>query len=203
MPKKIVLPLLLFALLLSACGADNIDLQRVEFTSADGTVLVGTVDLPKGDGPFPALVYVHGSGQSTRTGGGSVAAGLIEAGYALLRYDKRGVGESGGRYSGVGPSNSDLILNQLAQDAQAGVEFLSRLDIIDADHIGLLGNSQAGWIIPIAAANFEEVSFDVILVGPAVSVGEENFYSGITGNNSTGLTTEKLNRHLRAVNKIH
>lgn len=228
MPRKIIISLILFTTLLSACASevtaenDTVDqvedtsdqvtsveetsvvvtiepteeeanLDRVEFISADGTILVGKVDLPNGEGPFPAFVYVQGSGFTTRDqGGGSVVPALIEAGYALLRYDKRGVGESGGDYSSVGPRNSELILGQLAQDARAGADFLSQLDVIDPSRIGLFGNSQAGWIIPAAAEDSEVIAYAVILVGPTVSVGEENYYSSLTQENSATLTEEKL-----------
>jgi hypothetical protein len=167
------------------------DLSRIEFES-DGITLVGQVQLPSGEGPFPAVAIVHGSGRTTRNGSGGIASQLLNAGIAVLRYDKRGVGESGGTYFNIGPSNSASGLRVLAQDALAAAQFLSELDVIDTDKIGLFGNSQAGWIIPIASAQSDLLAFSVILVGPAVSVGEEIFYSNLTGENPSNLTDERL-----------
>lgn len=219
MPKKIIVSLMLITIFLSACGSEQSspvtieqpeessvaeemveepttempDYDRLEIESADGTILVGSLHLPEGQGPFPAFVWVHGSGAVTRTqGGGSVVPALVEGGYAVLIMDKRGVGESSGDYFGVSPVNSDFILGQLAEDTQAAAEFLSQLNIINPNQIGLFGNSQAGWIIPLAAAKSAEVSLAVILVGPTVTVGEENYYSSLTQENSATLTEEKL-----------
>ena len=172
---------------------EMLDYDHLEIESADGTILVGTLHLPEGEGPFPAFVWVHGSGAVTRhQGGGSVVPALANAGYAVLIMDKRGVGDSGGDYFGVNPAGSDFILGQLAEDTQAAAEFLSQLSIINPNQIGLFGNSQAGWIIPLAAASSAEVSLAVILVGPTVSVGEENYYSSLTQQNPATLTDEKL-----------
>lgn len=167
------------------------DLSNVEFPSGNIT-LAGRVDLPVGDGPFPGVVMVHGSGRVPRTHSGFIASQLVNAGYAVLRYDKRGVGESEGFYSDVNPSNSEGVLHTLAQDALAGVAFLRSLGVVIDDQVGLFGNSQAGWIIPQSAAQNEAIAFSVILVGPAVSVGEEIFYSNLTGGNPNTLTDERL-----------
>lgn len=167
------------------------DLNNVEFPSGDIT-LAGRVDLPVGDGPFPGVVMVHGSGRVPRTHSGFIASQLVNAGYAVLRYDKRGVAASEGRYANVGPSNSNTVLRLLAQDALAGMDFLRSLDVVIDDQVGLFGNSQAGWIIPQSAALGEDIAFSVILVGPAVSVGEEIFYSNLTGENPNALTDERL-----------
>jgi dipeptidyl aminopeptidase/acylaminoacyl peptidase len=217
--RKIVFAVVLLPIILSACGASQgladkdevevegtsavatiedpteepIDLGRVEIESADGTILVGTIHLPDGEGPFPSFVWVHGSGAVTRTqGGGSVVPALVEGGYAVLIMDKRGVGESGGDYFGVNPAGSEYILGQLSEDIRAAVRILSGFDFIDPNQIGLFGNSQAGWIIPQAAVGLDLVSRAVILVGPTVSVGQENYYSSLTGDNSANLTDEKL-----------
>jgi dienelactone hydrolase len=117
---------------------------------------------------------------------------LNGAGFAVFRYDKRGVGESGGDYTNISPGNSVEQLGLLAQDAAAAAAFGATLSQVDASAVGLFGSSQAGWIIPQAAVLSEQVSFAAILVGPAVSVGLENFYSSATNENSASLSEERL-----------
>ncbi|RYG08769.1 MAG: alpha/beta hydrolase, partial [Chitinophagaceae bacterium] len=94
----------------------------------------------------------------------------------VLTYDKRGVGESGGIYAGpeVGTNNIDSAnLNLLALDASAATNFLLRH--LPAKHypVGLIGYSQAGWIIPMAAEKNHEVDFMVLFSGPVVTAREQ------------------------------
>lgn len=156
----------------------NFPATDVTFTSSDGVALAGTLTLPAGEAPFPAIVLVHGSGPITRQLQARLAHFLLTQGFAVLNYDKRGVGESGGRYN---QSATSSMLTQLAEDAAAGIAYLHEQPEIDGAHLGLYGGSQAGWIIPIAAATAPFVSFAVILSGPVVTVGQEGTYSALTG----------------------
>ncbi|HSR67351.1 MAG TPA: prolyl oligopeptidase family serine peptidase [Acidobacteriota bacterium] len=170
----------------------------ITFESGDA-VLAGDLILPEGSGPFPAVVAVHGSGRSTRRVMRRVAEALVPRGFAVLIYDKRGVGRSSGLYSGVGPANSEHMLGLLAQDALAGVRLLASHPRIDRARIGLVGVSQAGWIIPKAASQSPLVAFAVIVSGPTVTVGEEIYYSDLTGDDAgrpTTLTDEEIQERL-------
>ncbi len=151
---------------------------EVRFAS-DCDVLAGTLYLPVSDGPHPAVVFIHGSGEAHRLGfGGSwITTPLVEAGVAVLSYDKRGVGESDGRCC----PGDDGDFDALAMDAVAAIDLLRSRDDIDRRHIGLLGISQAGWVIPILVQRSPEVAFTVIFSGSAVSIGEEILYSRLTG----------------------
>lgn len=151
---------------------------EVEFESACDT-LAGTLYLPLSKGPHPAVVFVHGSGEAHRLGfgGGWITTPLVEEGIAVLTYDKRGVGGSEGDCCPGDGGDFDL----LADDAAAAVDALAARDDIDSRKIGLLGISQAGWVIPIAVQRSPEVAFTVILSGSAVSFGEEILYSDLTG----------------------
>jgi dienelactone hydrolase len=142
--------------------------------------LAYSLDVPAGPGPFPAVVMGHGSGQATRHQLASLAQRFVDAGFAVLRYDKRGVGDSGGVYEVAGNvANSERTFPILAGDMLAGVEFLKARPEIDAARIGLFGISQAGWIIPLAASRSADVRFMILVVGPTVSVGVENYYSSL------------------------
>lgn len=166
---------------LDAVSADS------TFTASDGVRLRYVIDWPAGNGPFPAVVLVHGSGRVTRQDHAFLSAQFTARGWAVLRYDKRGVGESEGTYAGVGVRNSPDMIPQLAGDAAAGLALLTKSGRIDHSHLGYAGGSQAGWIIPVALRATPRGTFGVILSGPTVSVGLENYYSGLVENNSLPL----------------
>jgi dienelactone hydrolase len=99
---------------------------------------------------------------------------LAASGCAVLTYDKRGVGESGGVYAGpeVGTNNIDSAnLHLLAQDARTAVNLLKQKH--PSLPIGLLGFSQAGWIIPLAATDNPLVQFMVLFSGPTLTTLEQ------------------------------
>lgn len=126
-----------------------------------------------------------------------MARHFVELGVAVLTYDKRGVGQSGGAY--VGRQNaSEQNLSLLARDVVAGVSYLRERPDIDGDQIGLWGVSQAGWIIPIAATLAREITFVILISGPTVTVGEENVYSRITddGAKATDLSQSEISHML-------
>jgi len=169
----------------------------VHFTSADGTDLAGIVTLPEGPGPYPAIMMLHGSepGKKDDFGRQQMSAFMASRGVAVLTYDKRGVGESGGEYS-ERASETNLMLT--AQDAIAGVEYLkSRADVI-GDKIGLTGFSQAGWVIPLAASLSSDISYFIILSGPVTSVGHEDLYSSYTddGDSARSYSLEEARKKL-------
>ena len=97
------------------------------------------------------------------------------------------MGRRGSRQEYEGRNNaSEQNLTLLGRDAGAGIDFLRTRDRIDADQIGLYGVSQAGWIIPVAAVLDGSVAFTILVSGPTVTVGEENYYSDLTGDDSAG-----------------
>ncbi len=108
-------------------------------------------------------------------------------GFAVLRFDKRGTGESTGTYSGVGPKNSFRMIADLASDVVAAARFLRTRPEIDARRVGLVGASQAGWILPYAARSLGDAAFVVLLSGPVCSVGLENYYSDFAENTTRPL----------------
>lgn len=117
---------------------------------------------------------------------------------AILTHDKRGAGRSGGMYVqryNTSPEN----LNLLAKDISAGVKYLKSRDDIDRNQIGLYGWSQAGWITPIVASFQKNLAFIILISGPTVTTGEENYYSSLTGdgNKSSGLTRQEMSQKIK------
>jgi pimeloyl-ACP methyl ester carboxylesterase len=137
--------------------------------------LAGTLTLPKGDGPFSAVLLITGSGQQNRDEElmghkpfAVIADYLTRRGIAVLRVDDRGVGKSTGK---VAEATSEDFVG----DALACVAYLKRLKEINPKQIGLIGHSEGGMIAPMAAVKSEDVAFIVLLAGPGVS-GEEILY---------------------------
>lgn len=148
---------------------DSITRRDITFSS-EGGLLAGTLFSPTN--PQAAIVLVHGSGQEKRMT--RFAELLAARGIAVLTYDKRGVGASGGIYAGpeVGTNNVDSAnLSLLAKDASAAVKKLQEV-AVDLP-VGLVGFSQAGWIIPMAATLNPSVDFMVVFSGPTITSLEQ------------------------------
>ena len=143
--------------------------REVVFTnSAAGVSLAGTLRSPQGDGPFPAVVLISGTGPNTRdeeVDGHKVflvlADALARRGVSVLSYDKRGVGASGGRFT-------DATTADFASDAAAAFAFLKTVPAIDSRRIGLLGHSEGGVIAPMVAAEDASAAFVVLMAAPGV-----------------------------------
>jgi pimeloyl-ACP methyl ester carboxylesterase len=124
-----------------------------------GVSLSGTLFLPNGPGPHPAVVGVHGSGGADRTGFGAIPAQLATEGTAFFAYDKRGTGKSEGFLP-------NATFETLAGDVRAALTALAARSDIDRRRIGMWGVSQAGFIAPMIAAGSTDVAF-IVLVGPS------------------------------------
>lgn len=136
--------------------------------AAAGVTLAGTLTTPKGKGPFPAVVLVHGSGRIGRDQDAYghkqflvLADHLTRLGVAVLRYDKRGVDKSGGDYKSA-------VTADFASDAEAALAFLRSRSDIDHAKIGLIGHSEGGLIAPMVAARDPKLGFVVMMAGPGV-----------------------------------
>lgn len=139
--------------------------------------LAGRLLLPEATGPFPGVVIVPGSVPATRETYDLWAHFFASEGFAVLSYDKRGVGESTGRY--VEEASADNLQN-LARDALAGAAWLRTQVDVDPGRIGLSGGSQAGFTIPLAASLSDDVAFAAIQSGPVTSVVRQRAYSALT-----------------------
>jgi dienelactone hydrolase len=169
--------------------------ETATFRSA-GTRLVGRLLRPPGTGPFPAVVIVPGSVPANRDTYDLWALFYAAHGFAVLTYDKRGVGASGGRY--IRDATDDNMRN-LAADAIAGVDWLRRRSDVSPLRIGLSGGSQAGWVIELAAARSHAVGFAALQSGPAMSVGRQLAYSALTQQGAAAPTDDQVRAGLDGV----
>ncbi len=166
--------------------------QAVSF-AGQGVRLAGKVTSPATSGRHPAIAIVHGSEAGDRDYYDLLVNFYSSLGYVVLTYDKRGVGGSGGVYQEFpSPQNID----RLAGDALGALRVLAARKDVDPARTGLVGGSQAGWIIPRAAARSALVHFAVITSGPAVSVGEQGLYAGLTGQGANDPTKAQIDEQL-------
>jgi pimeloyl-ACP methyl ester carboxylesterase len=142
--------------------------QEVSFPSAaPGITLAGTLTKPQGEGPFPAVLLVTGSGPQDRdeTLVGHkpflvIADHLTKLGYAVLRYDDRGVGASAGDFDSA--RMSDFV-----EDTLGALAFLRKEPGIDGARVGILGHSEGALVAARAADAVPGVAFLIFLAGPA------------------------------------
>ena len=147
--------------------------QDVTFeNAAAGITLAGTLTVPAKGSNFPAVVLVTGSGPQDRDETLLqhkpflvIADHLSRHGIAVLRYDDRGVGQSGGDFA-------TSTTQDFAQDAAAAIGFLAARDDIDPGRIGLIGHSEGGNIATMLAASDRRLAHVIMLAGPGVPGSE-------------------------------
>ncbi|HVH99831.1 MAG TPA: alpha/beta fold hydrolase [Enhygromyxa sp.] len=144
--------------------------EEVRYPNATGGIEIGgTLTLPSGAGPHPAVLLITGSGPQDRDETlfghkpfAVIADRLTRDGIAVLRVDDRGVGKTTG-------DPATATIEDHATDVEAGLAFLAARSDIDGKRIGLIGHSEGGVIAPMVAARSSQVAFIVSLAGPGVS----------------------------------
>ena len=140
--------------------------EEVQYINkAAGNTLGGTLTLPEGSGPFPAVVLISGSGAQNRDSeimGHKpflvLADYLTRRGIAVLRVDDRGVGKSTGNAATATSEDN-------ASDVTASFNFLKAHPAIDAKKVGLIGHSEGGMIAPVVASQVPGVAYIVLMAG--------------------------------------
>ena len=162
------------------------DRQDVTFKNGD-VMLAGTLTLPSGDHPHPAVIFVHGSGAADRESNRFYADLFARHGIATLIYDKRGVGASTGDWRYV-------HLSDLAQDALAGVQLLKSRKDINPNQIGIFGGSQGGWVAPLVASRSKDVAFVITSAGSTFTPTHLAKWRSITYVRNAGYSDEIVQR---------
>ncbi len=159
-----------------------------------GVKLAATLTLPRGAGPFPAVLLITGSGPQDRdeTIVGHkpflvLADHLTRRGVAVLRADDRGVAQSTGNFFAA--TSADF-----ADDAEAGVAYLMRRKEIDPRRVGLLGHSEGGLIAPMLAVRTNQIAFIVLLAGQGLPGQEVMAQQGQKILKAQGATVRQLER---------
>jgi hypothetical protein len=152
--------------------------------------LAGTLTIPTGKGPFPAVVLITGSGQQNRDEfllGHSpflvLSDYLTRKGIEVLRSDDRGAGESGGDFAAS--TTADF-----ATDVEAAVAYLKTRPEVDPHRIGLAGHSEGGVIAPMVAARNRDVAFIVTMAGTGVPGDQIIVAQVIAGGEAAGMSHE-------------
>ncbi|MGO4708923.1 alpha/beta hydrolase family protein [Chryseobacterium sp. 2TAF14] len=143
--------------------------EQIRFTNNDIS-LSGLLFKPKKtDQPVAYVVLVHRSGWEDRETPWyhSLAYILASRGIGVLLYDKRGTGKSTGNFS-------QADFNDLSDDAASAFNYLKTRNDLNYSKIGFLGASQGGWLVPMAANKVSDPGFAILVVGPAVSLYEQD-----------------------------
>jgi pimeloyl-ACP methyl ester carboxylesterase len=171
----------------AARSARRVEIEKhedVRFSSGDIT-LTGTLISPATGAKHPAIILVHGSGAENREYMLPFARFLIRRGIAVLGFDKRGVGGSTGDWNVAS-------FDDLAGDVVAAFEYLKTRADIDRGQIGLLGVSQAGWIMPLAAVRAKDLAFLISISGAGVTAAETTIDQARNEMTMTGMPRETV-----------
>ena len=138
--------------------------------------LPATLTVPKGDGPFPALVLVHGSGAHDRDetigpnkGFKDLALGLASRGIAVLRYVKRNK-QHGEKMLGI--KDKMTVKEEVIDDALAAVELLRHAERVDSNKIFVLGHSLGGMMAPTIGKADPRIAGLISLAGTSRQLDE-------------------------------
>ena len=159
--------------------------EEVAFKNGDVT-LSGTLLVPASKGKHPALVYTHGGGAQKREVYWGLGYLFAARGFVVLSYDKRGVGKSTGNWG-------EASFQDLADDAVAGARFLQARTDVAANQIGFFGQSQGGWIAPLAASRFRDAAFAIALSGGGLSPAEQELLDSENELKKAGYTASEIN----------
>ncbi len=148
-------------------------IEEVKFKNTKEKItLAGTLTYPNGDGPFPTVILISGSGGQNRDEElfyhkpfWVIADYFAKNGIATLRYDDRGIAQSEGSFA---TSTSE----DFADDAKAGIDFLKTHPKVNASKLGIIGHSEGGMIAPMVAAGDTSIGFIILLAGPGIPIDE-------------------------------
>jgi ubiquinone/menaquinone biosynthesis C-methylase UbiE/alpha/beta superfamily hydrolase len=161
------------------------------FNSKDGITLSGTLSVPDTQKKPTIVILVAGMGSADRdclVMGRKlfvpIADYLTKRGIAVLRYDKRGVGKSGGIF------DMTVTSADLAGDVVAAVEFLKNRDDIDTHNIGLAGMSEGGLISFMVASQSSDLAFVVSMAGAVATTIDDVLGNSAAQLKADGATTE-------------
>ncbi|WP_431263187.1 alpha/beta hydrolase family protein [Roseateles chitinivorans] len=171
------------------------DVTETRF-DAGGVPLAGRLVMPRGQGPVPVVVLLHGSETDSALDGNALQRMLPAEGIGAFVFDKRGTGASGGAYT--------QDISRLADDAVQAMREARRLAGPRAGRVGYQGGSQGGWVAPLAADR-APLDFAIVSFGLTVSMLEQDLQSvalEMRANRYSAQDTEKALALTRAGQKV-
>ena len=164
--------------------------------------LAGTLTMPFDGENFPAVILISGSGGQNRNEellGHKpflvIADYLTRNGFAVLRYDDRGIGESKGKHFSA--TSEDFT-----EDALSAVEFLKTRNEIDHLKIGMIGHSEGGMIAPMAAVQSDDIAFIVLMAGPGIPGDSTLYLQGALLQRTLGKSEEEIQKSIETQQKL-
>ena len=150
-----------------------------------GSMLAGTMYLPAAtvSGSYPGIVLAHGSGPQNRHAGPWTTF-FVDLGFAVLSYDKRGVGGSGGDFEA-----SDYT--DLEVDLEAAVRWLAARPEVDGLRVGVHASSQSGWYAPSVAGD-APLAFLLVRAGPTLPTGPTTVHEQVQEWRAEGLSDAEI-----------
>ena len=170
-----------------------------------GFSLAGTISKPQAspEKHLPVIVLVGGAAPLDRDETmngipifGQLANALADAGFLVLRYDKRGLGQSGGRPEGAG-------LGEYASDVRAVVDYLEDREDVDDDRIVVLGHGEGGWIALQAASRTKEIAAVILANVPGTNGAALVLEQQRASLDRLSLTEEEKQNKINLQEKIH
>jgi len=138
--------------------------------SGNGLQYGGTITIPPGDGKFPAVLLITGSGAQDRDETifshkpfAVIADALTRDGFVVLRVDDRGIGSSTGNFATS--TTADFV-----KDVNTSFDYLKSRPEVNDKKVGLLGHSEGAMIAPVVASQRKDVDFIVLLAAPGVKI---------------------------------
>ncbi len=171
--------------------------EEVTYTNADNSISYGaTITIPQGNGPFPAILLITGSGPQNRDEEifehkpfAVLADALTNDGFVVLRVDDRGTGKTTGSF--MTATTEDFV-----QDARTSLQYLQNRKEVNTKKAGLLGHSEGGLIAEIIAASNKNIDFIVLTGAPGIPIpqlmAEQNEQVLLKAGMSKELTTKYL-----------
>jgi hypothetical protein len=146
----------------------SVDAISIDSSFSADVTLAGTLTSPKGEGPFATVILISGSGPQDRNEMIFehkpflvLADFLTKKGFAVIRFDDRGIGESKGDFAGS--TSADF-----ADDVEVVMGWAKTQSKVDPSRIVLAGHSEGGLIAPIVASRRKDVAGVIMLAGPGV-----------------------------------
>jgi pimeloyl-ACP methyl ester carboxylesterase len=194
---------------IAAVSARSVTISRANDEAVsipgNGFLLAGTLSRPSQstEARLPAVVLVGGSGPADRDGVvygipvlGQIADALANAGFIVVRYDKRGVGQSGGRAESAS-------LADYAEDVRAAVKMLENRKDVDDKRIAVVGHSEGGLVGLIAAAREKKIAAVALIATPGLPGADVVLAQQQRLLNRMTLTPEEKQAKVEAQKKIH